>query len=159
MTKWQSEFPYKWDQDDLVARRELLEFTVYTSGALFLAAIVLLVLGWRSPHTRSKKRKSLLPASALAPGEAHYFNYPEADDQAVLIRLSEGGFVAYSQRCTHLSCSVLYQTGGNRLYCPCHEGVFDVRTGEPLAGPPRRRLSQISLEQSGGVIYATSMAP
>jgi len=33
--RWRSEFPYQWDADDLVSRRELLHFAVLTSGALF----------------------------------------------------------------------------------------------------------------------------
>jgi hypothetical protein len=41
--------------------------------------------------------------------------------------------------------------------CPCHEGLFDLETGRPLAGPPRRPLAAIKLEQRNGEIYATGV--
>ena len=28
------------------------------------------------------------------------------------------------------------------MICPCHHGKFDVETGEPIAGPPRRPLPE-----------------
>lgn len=41
------------------------------------------------------------------------------------------------------------------LYCPCHEGVFDARTGEVTAGPPPRGLPKVVLaEQTDGSIWA-----
>ena len=46
--------------------------------------------------------------------------------------------VAFSQQCTHLSCAVVPQPEQNRLFCPCHEGAFDLQSGRPIAGPPNR---------------------
>jgi arsenite oxidase small subunit len=67
--------------------------------------------------------------------------------------------VAYSQKCTHLSCAVYYQPEHGRIYCPCHEGIFDPQTGEPIAGPPQRRLPQIELRQEGGQLIAVREVP
>ena len=67
-------------------------------------------------------------------------------------------FVAYSQKCTHLSCAVYYQPERERLYCPCHEGVFDPVTGEPVAGPPQRRLADRPA-QDGDTLYAVGHVP
>lgn len=45
------------------------------------------------------------------------------------------------------------------LYCPCHEGVFNVRTGEVAAGPPPRPLPRIFLsELADGSVWATATA-
>ena len=35
--RWQVEFPYEWDADDLVSRRQILRWAVWASGALFAA--------------------------------------------------------------------------------------------------------------------------
>jgi Rieske Fe-S protein len=43
------------------------------------------------------------------------------------------------------------------FHCPCHEGVFDLRTGRVIAGPPPRPLPRILLEVRGGDIYATGI--
>jgi arsenite oxidase small subunit len=97
--------------------------------------------------------------SEVAPGQAFYFSYPAADDQAMLVHLPSGRFAAYSQRCTHLSCAVYYQADQERLFCPCHEGVFSPETGDPVAGPPQRRLQQIALRRDGDTLYAIGIQP
>ncbi len=156
--RWQNAFPYHWDADELVSRRELLRLAVYTSGALFAGTAVLGLLGLaRRPSTF--ERVAVARTAEVSAGQAVYFNYPGADDQAMLLRLVDGRFVAYSQKCTHLSCSVYYQRDRDRLYCPCHEGVFNPQTGDPVAGPPPRRLERIALREEGGVLYAVGREP
>jgi len=44
------------------------------------------------------------------------------------------------------------------LHCPCHNGWFDLATGAPNAGPPRRPLERVTLEIRDGVLYATGVA-
>jgi nitrite reductase/ring-hydroxylating ferredoxin subunit len=156
--RWRSEFPYHWDADDLVSRRELLRFAVLTSGTLFLGTALLSLLGWLDDRRRGAP-KPIARASEVPEGEAVYFEFPERDEQGLLIHLPGGQFVAFSQRCTHLSCAVYFQPEQERLYCPCHEGVFDARTGEPLAGPPQRRLPRIVLRQDGDLLIAVEEVP
>lgn len=151
--RWRAEFPYHWDADELVSRRWLLRFVVYTSGALFAGTAILAALGL-------VRRPEALPTAPVARvgevpvGTARYFHYPGPEDEAMLLHLPDGQFVAYSQKCTHLSCSVYYQADRGRLYCPCHEGLFNPQTGEPTAGPPSRPLPRIVLRQEGDTLYA-----
>lgn len=158
LTRWRAELPYHWDADDLVSRRELLRFTVYTSGALFVGTAALAILGRLKTLAGSQTQAIARPAD-VPTGSAVYFNYPSLDDQAMLLHLPDGSFVSYGQKCTHLSCSVYYQPERRRLYCPCHEGVYDPATGNPVAGPPQRRLQQIALKQDGDLLYATGYTP
>lgn len=85
----------------------------------------------------------------------------EVDAQVVLIRLpaedlrqqpggedgTVGGYIAFSQLCTHAGCPVgLYEQASRRLLCPCHQSVFDVRDGaKPVGGPAIRALPQLPL--------------
>jgi ubiquinol-cytochrome c reductase iron-sulfur subunit len=85
-----------------------------------------------------------------------------ADSQTVLIRVppetlrldpsraswAPEGYVAYSKICTHAGCPVgLYDQRTNRLFCPCHQSVFDAaREARPLAGPAARALPQLPIE-------------
>lgn len=156
--RWRAEFPYHWDADDLVSRRQLLQFAVYTSGALFSVTALLGLLGLVQ-RPRQTAAQPVARIGEVAEGEAVYFHYPGVDDEAVLLHLAGGRFVAYSQTCTHLSCSVYYQHEEGRLFCPCHDGVFDPLTGEPTAGPPQRRLPRIVLRQEGDLLYAVERAP
>jgi Rieske Fe-S protein len=90
-------------------------------------------------------------------GSARTFAYSEGHDQCILVRLDEQTFTAYSQECTHLSCSVVPDFEKESFRCPCHEGIFDIHTGRPVAGPPRRPLARIKLEFSGDRIYASGV--
>ncbi len=84
-------------------------------------------------------------------------HYPDEHDTCVLVRLSERDLVAYSQKCTHLSCAVIPQLDEGVLHCPCHEGFFDLRSGHRTAGPPPRPLPRIALEVRGDDVYATGV--
>jgi Rieske Fe-S protein len=64
---------------------------------------------------------------------------------------------AYSQKCTHLSCAVIPRVNEGIIWCPCHEGVFDLASGRPIAGPPRRPLTRILLRVQGGDVYAVGV--
>src|SRR5262249_41367105 len=119
---------------------------------------VLTVLGWLDDRRRGTPTP-IVRADRVPEGTAHYFNYPETEDQAVLLHLPGGEFVAFSQKCTHLSCAVYYQPEQQRLSGPCPEGVLDARRGEPTAGPPQRRLPQIPLRRDGDMLVALEEVP
>jgi Rieske Fe-S protein len=82
---------------------------------------------------------------------------PGEDDRCLLLRPEADRLLAYDQKCTHLSCAVVPDVAGGCLNCPCHRGVFDLATGRPLAGPPRRPLPRITLEVRDGVVVATGV--
>ncbi len=160
LPRWQQEFPYHWDADALVSRRELLRFTVYTSGTLFAATALLTVLGLiRQTRPPTFPTKLITRLDQIAEGAAFYFSYPGPQDQAMLLHLPGGQLVAYSQKCTHLSCAVFYEPERGRLYCPCHDGVFNPVTGDAVAGPPRRRLPRIVLRREADQIFAVGLMP
>lgn len=156
--RWRADFPFGWDADDLVSRRQLLQWSVWASGALFASTGLLAALSFLRDRRRGTVR-AIVAASAVPVGEAHYFSYPGANDHAILLRLAERRFVAYSGKCTHLSCAVYWDARRGRLLCPCHEGVFHPETGDVLAGPPPRPLPRIALEERDGVLYAMGETP
>ena len=55
-------------------------------------------------------------------------------------------FKAYNGHCTHLGCGYGYDADRKSFYCPCHHGVFDIKTGAVLGGPPPRPLDELQLE-------------
>jgi ubiquinol-cytochrome c reductase iron-sulfur subunit len=85
-----------------------------------------------------------------------------ADSQTVLLRLEPGsftplpgredwspdGYLAFSKICTHAGCPVgLFEQATGRLFCPCHQSVFDVtEAAKPISGPATRPLPQLPLE-------------
>ncbi len=155
--KWRQDFPIDWPQDHYVSRRDFTKFMVLISLAFTAGQF------WVVVQNFLRKRRGALPLKQIAAidqipvGGALTFSYPEVHDTCVVVRTSEMSFVAYSQKCTHLSCAVVPQPDKGRFHCPCHEGAFDLLTGAPIAGPPSRPLPKINLEIRGRAVYATGV--
>ncbi len=150
--EWRKEFPYPWDEDEIVTRRDTLRFLLAGSGALFLATGVLAVLG-HLPSGPNVQSVAIAQVGELGEHQWKVFNFPDQYAQGILVNLPGKGLVAYSDVCTHLSCAVVYQQDG-KLHCPCHNGVFDAATGNVLAGPPTRPLPFIQLAIQNNTVYA-----
>jgi arsenite oxidase small subunit len=94
-------------------------------------------------------------AELLMLGYAMTFRYPSERDLAILVRTRDGRYLAYTQNCTHQGCPVNFERAHDRLECPCHQGAYDLQTGEHLFGPPRLPLTRINLElRRGGEVWA-----
>jgi len=154
---WRHDFPIDWPEDSYVARRDYAKFLVLTSLAFFVGQ---LSIGLQSLWRRSRGKPPIQKVAQFAQipvGGVFPFNYPGRHDPCLLLRPAEGPLVAYSQKCTHLSCAVVPRMEQGELHCPCHVGSFDLANGRPLAGPPRRPLPRVVLEIRGNVIYATGV--
>ncbi len=75
-----------------------------------------------------------------------------------LSRLADGGFLALSRTCTHLGCSLRWDTDKGRFVCPCHGSSFSA-TGEVLAAPASRPLDCYPVRIENGVVKADIAAP
>ena len=154
----QQDFPYERSEEAQVTRREFCNFLALTSTALFVGAAGF--AGKAALDARREQTFTPAPipdAAKMAVGSSLNFAYPTEKDSAILVRVSEDEYHAYGQKCTHLACPVYFEKQHGRLECPCHEGAFDVRTGNVLYGPPPRPLDRIELERrEGGEVWAKS---
>lgn len=153
---WQDEFPVFTADERYVNRRQFTKFLTLTSFAMLAGNLWILVrsLLHRSP---SYPRQPIAAADEVAVGGVKVFAYPTAGDSCLLVRTGSDSYVAYSQKCTHLSCAVYYAKEENRLECPCHQGFFSIADGSVLQGPPQRALPRVTLEMKGGQLLAVSM--
>lgn len=155
--KWRRDFPIDWPQDEYRTRREFARFLLLTSLAFVVGQAWIVV---RNLGRRARGRPPITEIAALDAlpvGGARLFDYPAGGEKCVLVRLAEDRFVAFGQKCTHLSCPVIPRPAEGRFHCPCHEGSFDIQTGRPLAGPPRRPLPRVTLQIQNGRVYATGL--
>jgi Rieske Fe-S protein len=150
---WRQEFPYRQDEDEFITRRDLLRFLVAGSRAIFLATSTLAIIG-NLPQGAGVKSVPIARVGELAENDWRVFDFPDQYAQGILINLPGKGLVAYSDVCTHLSYAVLYNSATQQMHCPCHDGVFDPRTGNAVGGPPIRPLPLIQLAIHDGTIYA-----
>lgn len=152
---FQAEFPYERDDEAQVTRREFCNFLFLTSSALFLASAGFAgKLAYNSTIVQEFEPLKIDGSDALKPGSAVNFFYPGENDTAILVRAADGQYYAFEQKCTHLTCPVYYSKQNDRLECPCHEGGFDVHTGNVLYGPPPRPLATIEIEVRDGEVWA-----
>jgi Rieske Fe-S protein len=163
--RWRKDFPIDVDEDNYVARRDFTKFMVLISGS-FVAGQAWIALksafGQGGETGAAAAPRAIARVDDLAVGQAAVFSYPAKYDTCILVRTGqsergEGDFLAYSNKCSHLSCAVIPDAESGRLLCPCHHGSFDLATGRPLAGPPRRPLNRITLEVRDGTVYATGV--
>jgi Rieske Fe-S protein len=151
---WRQDFPIDWPQDLYVERRDFMKFMVLTSAAFTVGQLWIGVENWWRKRSGERPIQRIASVDDLAVGGAVVFTYPDEHEPCLLVRLTTSEFVAFSQKCTHLSCAVVPRPSEGSFYCPCHEGRFDLRTGVPTAGPPRRPLTRIVLDMRGRDIYA-----
>ncbi|MCG3124311.1 MAG: hypothetical protein GIKADHBN_02769 [Phycisphaerales bacterium] len=154
--KWRKDFPIDTAQDNYIARRDFTKFMVLISGSFVVGQ------GWIALKTlnidgQAAGPKAIAALDEIAVGQAALFFYPGEHDSCLLVRAGEREFLAYSNKCSHLSCPVTPDVKAGCLRCPCHHGSFDLATGRPLAGPPRRPLARITLEVRDGKVYATGV--
>jgi nitrite reductase/ring-hydroxylating ferredoxin subunit len=59
-------------------------------------------------------------------------------------------YYAFDDTCTHRGCLLSQgELEGTRVICPCHAGLFDVATGEVLAGPPPEPVETFAVRLLG----------
>ena len=150
---WKRDFPYEAAAEEDVTRREFARYLVAGAGVMAVGNLGL--AAWTQLRTiNTGEPRKLIPLADGAVGDTYLFSYPADDDPAILLRLAEREVVAFSQKCTHLGCVVYFERAREQMICPCHEGVFEARSGLVVAGPPQRPLVRIAIEsRADGMIW------
>ena len=156
--RWRRDFPIGVEADEYVSRRDFTKFMVLISSAF--ACGQLWIVGQNAWRARRgiPPLKEIALLSTLPVGGSRTFRYPTEGNGCILVRLTETKLVAFEQACTHLSCPVIPRVSEKRFECPCHRGSFDIESGQPTAGPPRRPLARIRIELVGDKVLANGYA-
>ena len=134
-----------------LSRRSFLNKLWLILGSVAFAELIVMVFAFfrpRKPATSVADGNSIIiagPVDRFEPGTVSAF----VRGKFYLARLEDGGFLAMSRTCTHLSCTVPWVAKENKFICPCHSSEFDIR-GE-VANPPAPRaldLYQINIENN-----------
>ena len=153
---WKDEFSVFTSDERYVTRRQFTKFLTLASLGMFVGNLWILAKAYFT-KTPSFPSVTVGEAGEIPVRGVKLFAYPTPQDPCILIRTGEDEYVAYSQKCTHLSCAVYFSAKEGRLECPCHQGFFSVRDGSVLQGPPSRPLPQITLERDGPRILAAGV--
>ena len=130
------------------------------------AGIALLAWAWNSLHlfpdsgsassgassptstgTATSGPTVIAQANAVQQNSSVNFTLASNGDPGVLVRLTNGQFVAYDATCTHAGCPVSYDPGSQLLQCPCHGAVFDpAKGGAVVQGPAQTPLASVPIQ-------------
>jgi nitrite reductase/ring-hydroxylating ferredoxin subunit len=153
---WRDEFSVSKANERYVNRRQLTKFLTLASLGMFAGNLWILARSWFQKKP-AYARKVVAGAGEIPVGGVKLFAYPEPGEQCIMVRTADDAYVAYSQKCTHLSCAVYYSRENDRIECPCHHGYFSIRDGSVLQGPPTRPLPRVMLERNGDELIAIGM--
>ncbi|MCC6978931.1 MAG: Rieske (2Fe-2S) protein [Candidatus Melainabacteria bacterium] len=153
---YKEEFSISSAHEALVNRRQFTKFLTLTSLGMFTGNLWILGKGYFEKKP-SFPRQVVGKEEDVPLGAVKLFRYPEESDPCILVHTQDDAFVAYSQKCTHLSCPIIYSNETKQLECPCHEGSFSLETGAVIKGPPPRALPKIVLERQNGVLVAVGI--
>ncbi len=73
----------------------------------------------------------------------------------------ENELFAFGDECTHAGCSLAegrLDEGEDTVVCPCHGSAFDLRTGEPIAGPAEDPVPVFPVRVSEGWVELRPIA-
>lgn len=139
-------------------RRRLLQFLLGTgigaSIVSFLYPVITFILPPRTQGSASESHEAGKPED-IQPNSGQVFQF--GNQPALLIRTPEGDLRAFSAVCTHLGCTVNYEPEKKVIWCPCHNGIFDLH-GRNIGGPPPKPLPEYKVNIRNGQIVVTKGA-
>jgi len=97
--------------------------------------------------------KGVAAADVARPGQGANGSY--GGRGVVVFRDAAGQLKAFDSKCTHAGCNVQFQ--GERIYCNCHGGTYDL-DGRNVAGPPPRPLTRLQVTTEGDAVYVSPLS-
>jgi len=76
---------------------------------------------------------------------------------ALLVRVGDAEWKAFSAVCTHLNCTVQYRPEEKDIWCACHGGTYDL-TGRVISGPPPKPLEEYVVNVRGDEVMISRKA-
>jgi cytochrome b6-f complex iron-sulfur subunit len=136
-------------------RRRFLDWFLGTSLGAMCASVLYPVLRYLVPPEVPEAPTTRVVAGRdgeLKPNQARIFAFGARP--AILVRLGDGQYRAFSATCTHLNCTVQFRDDVQRIWCACHNGFYDL-AGRNVAGPPPRPLEAFQVNVVEGEIVVT----
>jgi cytochrome b6-f complex iron-sulfur subunit len=139
-------------------RRNFVNYFLGGSLAATVLAFLYPIIRFILPPSHAEaieKRVAAAKVGELTPNSFKIFKFGASP--GILVNTQEGQIVALSAVCTHLTCTVRYESDSGTLFCPCHNGRFDL-AGNVISGPPPAPLETYKVEISGEEIFVSKKA-
>ena len=140
---------------EIISRRAFLQFLLNGGVLALLGATAYPIARYLYPP-RGRETSVLNVVAAkvgeLATNTAKIFRF--GNRPGILVSTPQGELKAFSAVCTHLSCTVQYDTEASIIWCACHNGKYDLN-GQVLSGPPPRPLDAYQVNVRGEEIVVS----
>ena len=137
-------------------RRHFVDLVLSVSALGWIASIAYPVIRYLKPLPQTGPTgPTRLTREEAAKLEEKKFVIVPVSGQRVIIFQSGDQLYAFSAKCTHEGCTVTFQPEQKVVWCPCHDGRFDLN-GRVLSGPPPQPLVKyIAKRHPDGVIVVS----
>ena len=138
-----------------VSRRAFLQYLLGGGALALVGATLYPIARYLYPPRLAESAVSNVVAAKtgeLASNTAKIFRF--GNRPGILIHTPQGQLKAFSAVCTHLGCTVQYDTETSIVWCACHNGKFDLN-GQVISGPPPRPLDPYQVNVQGEEIIVS----
>lgn len=132
-----------------ISRRSFLDKLLGLGALAWLGSVVYPVVEYFKTPPQSEAEVTSVVATKIQnvkPNSGLVFRF--GHEPAILVSGPDGKLRAFSATCTHLQCTVQYRNDLQRIYCACHNGMYDLN-GRNIAGPPPRPLTEFQVTVKG----------
>ena len=139
----------------VVPRRNFVTGFLATAAAALAASVLYPVLRFISPPRVPEATGDRVLAGKVSELVAEKWKiFPFGSEPGILLEAEQGRLVAFSASCTHLGCTVQFESKSKRIWCACHNGWYDLE-GKNVEGPPPRPLTEYKVQVVGDEIFVT----
>jgi Rieske Fe-S protein len=145
-------------QGDSDQRRSIVSWLLGGGIAASLASFLYPVVRFLNPPVITEAPVNEVAAGtvqSLKPNSGKIVKF--GNMPALLVRVSETEWKAFSAVCSHLNCTVQYEESKREIWCACHNGIYDLN-GRVVSGPPPRPLDEMAVKIRGDEVFLSRRA-
>ena len=138
-------------------RRSFLNTLLKTGLVAWVASVIYPVARFLIPPKMAELNVSSIEVGLIS-------DFPKSSSKIVrfgrkpiiVIRKESGDFKALEATCTHLDCNVQFKSETEKIWCACHNGLYDIE-GKNISGPPPKPLAQFKVDIAREKIIVSQM--
>jgi len=142
-------------------RRHFLDLLLGVSALGWLASFAYPIIRYLKPlpQTGPTGPTHLTRDEAAKLEQNKFVIVPVSGQRVIILQAPDLQLFAFSAKCTHEGCTVTYQPAQSVLWCPCHDGRFDL-SGRVVSGPPPQPLLKYDARRQpdGGIVISEQRA-